>query len=73
MDVEPRFAVCPDVHRGRQVLGYRTSAKPLQVHSVGGRRQVDSTDIRRALKLYRVADFLLIGLFGLISIIVIVA
>jgi adenosylcobinamide-phosphate synthase len=39
----------------------------------GGRRDVDSADIRRALKLYRVADFLLIGLFGLIAAIVIVA
>jgi adenosylcobinamide-phosphate synthase len=33
----------------------------------GGRRDVDSGDIRRALKLYRVADYLLIGLFGLVS------
>ncbi|MCZ8545931.1 adenosylcobinamide-phosphate synthase CbiB [Mesorhizobium qingshengii] len=39
----------------------------------GGRRDADSIDIRRALKLYRVADYLLIGLFGLISVIVIVA
>lgn len=37
----------------------------------GGRREADSADIRRALKLYRVADYLLIALFGLISIIVI--
>ena len=36
----------------------------------GGRREADSVDIRRALKLYRVADYLLIGLFGLISAIV---
>ncbi|UCI16803.1 adenosylcobinamide-phosphate synthase CbiB [Mesorhizobium sp. B2-1-8] len=35
----------------------------------GGRRDVDSGDIRRALKLYRVADFLLIGLFGLVAVI----
>ncbi|TGQ69474.1 cobalamin biosynthesis protein CobD [Mesorhizobium sp. M00.F.Ca.ET.186.01.1.1] len=35
----------------------------------GGRRDVDSGDIRRALKLYRVADYLLIGLFGLVSVI----
>jgi adenosylcobinamide-phosphate synthase len=39
----------------------------------GGRREADSLDIRRALKLYRVADYLLIALFGLISMIVIVA
>jgi adenosylcobinamide-phosphate synthase len=39
----------------------------------GGRRDVDSADIRRALKLYRVADFLLMGLFGLIAVIVIAA
>ncbi|TIS90469.1 adenosylcobinamide-phosphate synthase CbiB [Mesorhizobium sp.] len=39
----------------------------------GGRREAESTDIRRALKLYEVADFLLIGLFGIISAIVIVA
>ncbi|MFC3323897.1 adenosylcobinamide-phosphate synthase CbiB [Mesorhizobium cantuariense] len=38
----------------------------------GGRREADSVDIRRALKLYRVADYLLIALFGLVSIIVIV-
>ncbi|MER8372949.1 adenosylcobinamide-phosphate synthase CbiB [Mesorhizobium sp. M1406] len=38
----------------------------------GGRREADSTDIRRALKLYRVADTLLIALFGVISVIVIV-
>src|SRR5438445_759899 len=37
----------------------------------GGRRDADSIDIRRALKLYRVADYLLIGLFGIISAIVI--
>ncbi|TPL97572.1 adenosylcobinamide-phosphate synthase CbiB [Mesorhizobium sp. B2-3-10] len=35
----------------------------------GGRRDVDSGDIRRALKLYRVADYLLIGLFGLVALI----
>ncbi|TIM26664.1 MAG: cobalamin biosynthesis protein CobD [Mesorhizobium sp.] len=39
----------------------------------GGRRDVESVDIRRALRLYRVADFLLMGLFGLLSVIVIVA
>lgn len=39
----------------------------------GGRRDVDSGDIRRALKLYRVADYLLIGLFGVVSVIVILA
>lgn len=38
----------------------------------GGRRDVDSGDIRRALKLYRVADYLLIALFAVISAIVIV-
>lgn len=39
----------------------------------GGRREADSIDIRQALKLYRVADYLLIALFGLVSAIVIVA
>ncbi|WP_027061378.1 adenosylcobinamide-phosphate synthase CbiB [Mesorhizobium loti] len=39
----------------------------------GGRRDVDSGDIRRALKLYRVADYLLIALFGVVSVIVILA
>ncbi|MER9639249.1 adenosylcobinamide-phosphate synthase CbiB [Mesorhizobium sp. M0239] len=39
----------------------------------GGRREADSLDIRQALKLYRVADYLLIALFGLVSIIVILA
>jgi adenosylcobinamide-phosphate synthase len=39
----------------------------------GGRRDVESVDIRRALRLYQVADFLLMGLFGLLSVIVIVA
>jgi adenosylcobinamide-phosphate synthase len=38
----------------------------------GGRRDAESTDIRRALKLYRIADFLLISLFGAIAAIVIV-
>ncbi|MGX5842084.1 adenosylcobinamide-phosphate synthase CbiB [Mesorhizobium sp. ArgA1] len=33
----------------------------------GGRREAESLDIRRALKLYQVADYLLIGLFGLLS------
>lgn len=39
----------------------------------GGRREADSIDIRQALKLYRVADYLLIALFGLVSAIVMVA
>ncbi|TIU32847.1 MAG: cobalamin biosynthesis protein, partial [Mesorhizobium sp.] len=39
----------------------------------GGRREADSVDIRRALKLYRVADYLLIALFGLVAVMVIVA
>ncbi|TPM38535.1 adenosylcobinamide-phosphate synthase CbiB [Mesorhizobium sp. B2-3-4] len=39
----------------------------------GGRRDVDSGDIRRALQLYRVADWLLIGLFGLVAVIAILA
>jgi adenosylcobinamide-phosphate synthase len=39
----------------------------------GGRRDVDSGDIRRALKLYRVADYLLIALFGVVSAIIFVA
>ena len=34
----------------------------------GGRRDADSTDIRRALKLYWIADFLLIALFGILSV-----
>ncbi|AMY00973.1 adenosylcobinamide-phosphate synthase CbiB [Mesorhizobium ciceri] len=38
----------------------------------GGRREADSLDIRQALKLYRVADYLLIALFGLVSVVVIV-
>ena len=33
----------------------------------GGRREAESTDIRQALKLYRVADWLLIGLFAILS------
>jgi adenosylcobinamide-phosphate synthase len=37
----------------------------------GGRREALSIDIRRALKLYRVADYLLITLFGIMAIIVI--
>ncbi|MDX8521919.1 adenosylcobinamide-phosphate synthase CbiB [Mesorhizobium dulcispinae] len=37
----------------------------------GGRREAESTDIRQALKLYRVADGLLIGLFAILSAIVI--
>jgi adenosylcobinamide-phosphate synthase len=37
----------------------------------GGRREAESIDIRRALKLYRVADYLLITLFGIMAIIVI--
>jgi adenosylcobinamide-phosphate synthase len=39
----------------------------------GGRRDVDSGDIRRALKLYRVADYLLIALFGVVSVIAVLA
>lgn len=39
----------------------------------GGRREADSTDIRQALKLYRVADYLLIALFGLVAAIIILA
>ncbi|TPK94337.1 cobalamin biosynthesis protein CobD [Mesorhizobium sp. B2-4-12] len=39
----------------------------------GGSREADSGDIRRALKLYRVADYLLIALFGVVSVIAIVA
>ncbi|ANT52375.1 adenosylcobinamide-phosphate synthase CbiB [Mesorhizobium amorphae] len=37
----------------------------------GGRREADSTDIRRALKLYQVADYLLIGLFAILSVVLI--
>lgn len=37
----------------------------------GGRREAESLDIRRALRLYQVADYLLIGLFGLLSAILI--
>jgi adenosylcobinamide-phosphate synthase len=33
----------------------------------GGRREASAADIRRALKLYRMADMLLIGLFGLVA------
>lgn len=33
----------------------------------GGRAEVTSSDIRRALRLYWVADTLLIGLFGVIA------
>ncbi|MET3660270.1 adenosylcobinamide-phosphate synthase CbiB [Aquamicrobium ahrensii] len=33
----------------------------------GGRREIRAADIRRALKLYRIADTLLIGLFGLVA------
>jgi len=39
----------------------------------GGRRDVDSGDIRRALKLYRVADYLLIALFAVVSVIAVLA
>ncbi|WP_292650236.1 CobD/CbiB family cobalamin biosynthesis protein, partial [Mesorhizobium sp.] len=39
----------------------------------GGRRDAESIDIRRALKLYRTADLLLIALFGLLSVLVIAA
>jgi len=37
----------------------------------GGRREAESTDIRQALKLYRAADWLLIGLFAILSVTVI--
>ncbi|TIV93295.1 MAG: cobalamin biosynthesis protein, partial [Mesorhizobium sp.] len=37
----------------------------------GGRREAESTDIRQALKLYHVADGLLLGLFALLSAVVI--
>lgn len=37
----------------------------------GGRREAESTDIRQALKLYYIADWLLIGLFGILSAVVI--
>ncbi|AZO12358.1 MULTISPECIES: adenosylcobinamide-phosphate synthase CbiB [unclassified Mesorhizobium] len=37
----------------------------------GGRREAESTDIRMALRLYRIADRLLIALFGVLSAIVI--
>lgn len=37
----------------------------------GGRREADSTDIRRALKLYQVSDYLLIGLFAILSVVLI--
>ncbi|TIX61287.1 MAG: cobalamin biosynthesis protein, partial [Mesorhizobium sp.] len=33
----------------------------------GGRREAESLDIRQALKLYQVADRLLIALFGILS------
>jgi len=39
----------------------------------GGRRDADSIDIRRALRLYRVADYLLLGLFAVVSAIVVLA
>lgn len=34
----------------------------------GGRREATSADIRTALKLYRIADLLLIGLFGILAV-----
>ncbi|BCM20307.1 adenosylcobinamide-phosphate synthase CbiB [Mesorhizobium sp. J8] len=37
----------------------------------GGRREAESTDIRQALKLYRMADWLLLGLFAIVSAMVI--
>jgi adenosylcobinamide-phosphate synthase len=37
----------------------------------GGRREAESLDIRRALKLYQVADYLLIGLFAILSVVLI--
>ena len=33
----------------------------------GGRREAESTDIRQALMLYRMADWLLLGLFAVVS------
>ena len=33
----------------------------------GGRREATAADIRAALKLYRLADWLLIGLFGFLA------
>jgi adenosylcobinamide-phosphate synthase len=36
----------------------------------GGRREADAGDIRRALALYRVADFLLIGLVALLALLI---
>lgn len=39
----------------------------------GGRREVTSADIRRALKLYWAADLLLVALFGALSLIIIVS
>ncbi|TSE02316.1 cobalamin biosynthesis protein CobD [Mesorhizobium intechi] len=39
----------------------------------GGRRDVDSGDIRRALKLYRVADYLLLALFAVVSVVAVLA
>ena len=38
---------------------------------VGEVREAESLDIRRALKLYQVADYLLMGLFGILSAVVI--
>jgi adenosylcobinamide-phosphate synthase len=43
-------------------------------HTMGdGRREADAEDIRRALRLYRVADALLIALFGLLCVILLLA
>lgn len=39
----------------------------------GGRREVTSADIRRALKLYWAADLLLVALFGALSLVIIVS
>jgi adenosylcobinamide-phosphate synthase len=39
----------------------------------GGRREVTSDDIRRALKLYWAADLLLVALFGALSLVIIVS
>jgi adenosylcobinamide-phosphate synthase len=39
----------------------------------GGRREVTSNDIRRALKLYWAADLLLVALFGALSLVIIVS
>ena len=37
----------------------------------GGRRELTSADIRRALKLARIADAMLLGLFGVLALIIV--